>query len=234
LERTQDLVATNNELERTMAQRQQLEKELLEISEREKRRIGEDLHDMVCQELTATALFLKTAAKKLSTESPAAAETLDESAQIVNRNVGLTRDLARGLQPAELTGAGLKAALKALAEQACESSAIKCHFRAARGTRVTDDTIALHLYRVAQEALKNAIKHSGAENVLISLDHDKESKHVCVSIQDDGKGFSLQRKSKGLGIHIMRYRANALGGQLMIEKRKHGGTDVTCKFPLKR
>ena len=89
-----------------------MEKELLEISEREKRRIGEDLHDMVCQELTATALFLRTAGNKVKTGSPAAAETLEEAAQIVNRNVGLTRDLARGLQPAELKGAGLKQALQ--------------------------------------------------------------------------------------------------------------------------
>ena len=73
------------------------------------------------------------------------------------------RDLARGLQPAELKGAGLKEALRALAEQACENTDIKCHFKAARGVRVPDDTIALHLYRVAQEAVKNAVKHSGAK-----------------------------------------------------------------------
>jgi signal transduction histidine kinase len=107
LERTRDLLVTNTELEQTIAERQQLEKELLEISEREKRRIGEDLHDMVCQELTATALLLKSKAKKLERESKAAAEALEESAQTVNRNVGLTRELARGLQPAALNAAGL-------------------------------------------------------------------------------------------------------------------------------
>ncbi|MCA1659158.1 MAG: PAS domain S-box protein, partial [Verrucomicrobiaceae bacterium] len=232
LERTRDLIAMNNELERTMSQRQQLEKELLEISEREKRRIGEDLHDMVCQELTATALFLKTTAKKLAIEAPPASQTLDEAAQIVNRNVGLTRDLARGLQPAELSGAGLKPALKALAEQACENTNIKCHFKAARGVRVTDEDIALHIYRVAQEAVKNAVKHAEAENILITLDRDKE--HVCITIEDDGKGFTASRRSKGLGLHIMRYRANALGGELKIERRKHGGMEIRCKIPLKR
>ncbi|MGI8438281.1 MAG: PAS domain-containing sensor histidine kinase, partial [Chthoniobacterales bacterium] len=146
-ERTQELLAMNRELEQTIAQRQQLEKELLEISEREKRRIGEDLHDMVCQELTATALFLKSTAKRLEPESASAAATLEEAAQTVNRNVGLTRDLARGLQPAELQGAGLKQALRALALQACENSDVKCHFKATRGVRVMDHTIALHLYR---------------------------------------------------------------------------------------
>ncbi len=232
LDRTRDLRATNTELERAMSQRQELEKELLEISEREKRRVGEDLHDMICQELTATALFLKSTAKRLGNESPPAAETLEEAAQIVNRNVGLARDLARGLQPADLKGSGLKQALRSLAEQACENSDLKCHFKATRGARVTDDTIALHLYRVAQEALKNSIKHSGASNVLIIL--DRSDTHVCVIVQDDGKGFSPKRRTKGLGLHIMRYRANALGGELRIEKRRTGGTEIICTIPMKR
>ena len=231
-DRTRDVLATNAELERTMAQRQELEKELLEISEREKRRIGEDLHDMVCQELTGTALFLKSNASKVETESPAARVILEEAAQIVNRNVGLARDLARGLQPAELKGSGLKQALRALAEQACEMSNVKCHFKAARGVRVTDDTIALHLYRVAQEAVKNALKHSGAKNVLISL--DKNAENVCVTVEDDGKGFRPGSRSKGLGLHIMRYRANALGGHLKIARRKRGGMEIVCVIPVKR
>jgi two-component system, chemotaxis family, CheB/CheR fusion protein len=234
VERTRELVAMNNELERAMQQRQQLERELLEISEREKRRVGEDLHDMVCQELTATALFLQSSAKKMAKENLAAAKTLAESAETVNRNVVLARSLAGGLQAIELSASGLKHALRELAAQACENTGIKCHLRVARGVRVRDDTVALHLYRVAQEAVTNAVKHSGAKNVLISLDHDKT--HVCVSVQDDGKGFSVEkrRKGKGLGLHMMRYRANALGGELRIERRKTGGMDVTCKIPVKR
>jgi two-component system CheB/CheR fusion protein len=232
VERTQELLAMNNELERTMAQRQQLERELLEISEREKRRIGEDLHDMVCQELTATALFLKSTAKKLAKQNPAAAETLEESAQTVNRNVIIARELASGLQAVELTASGLKNALRDLAAQACENSGVKCHFKAARGVRVPDDIGALHLYRIAQEAVTNAVKHSGATNILISLDRD--ASHVCVSVQDDGKGFTIRKRGKGLGLHMMRYRANALGGELKIERRKNGGMDVTCIIPSKR
>jgi two-component system CheB/CheR fusion protein len=230
IERTQDLLATNTELERTMAQRQQLERELLEISEREKRRIGEDLHDMVCQELTATALFLQSSAKQMVKENPAAAKTLEESAQTVNRNVVLARKLAGGLQAIELTASGLKNALRDLADRACQNTGIKCHFKCARGVRVPDDTAALHLYRVAQEAVTNAIKHSGAKNLLIHL--DRNSEHVCVSVQDDGKGFTLRKRGKGLGLHMMRYRANALGGELKIERRRTGGMDITCVIPL--
>jgi signal transduction histidine kinase len=231
VERTADLVAANQKLNRTVAERTQLERELLTISEREKRRIGEDLHDGVCQELTATAFFLKSGAKKIEAENAYAAAMLNESADTVNRNVGITRDLARGLQPADLKGAGLKEALRALAEQACETGNIKCEFKAARGVRVPDDNVAVHLYRVAQEAMKNAVKHSGATHILISLDRDKDK--ICVSVQDNGKGFSPKRRSKGLGLHIMRYRANALGGELKIEKRKTGGMDITCVIPVK-
>jgi signal transduction histidine kinase len=232
LERTHDLVATNTELERTIAQRQELERELLEISEREKRRIGEDLHDSVCQELTATALFLKSSAKTVAAQSAAAAETLEESAQIVNRNVGVARDLARGLQPAELKAAGLKDALRELASQSCEGGAIRCHFKSKRGVRVSDDTIALHLYRIAQEAVKNAVKHSGAKNILVTL--DKAENKVCVSIEDDGKGFAEKKRSKGLGLHLMRYRANAIGGELKVLRRNSGGMEIRCVVPMKR
>jgi two-component system CheB/CheR fusion protein len=230
--RTKELQAMNESLEQEMTGRQQLEKELLEISEREKRRIGEDLHDLICQELTATALFLKSSAKQLGDTNPVAVAKLDEAAHIVNQNVGATRDLARGLQPAELAGGGLRQALRALADQACESTGMKCHVKFSRGLRVTDETIGLHVYRIAQEAVKNTIKHSGAKNVLITLDKDKD--HICISVEDDGKGFSPKKRSKGLGLHIMRYRANALGGELKIERRARGGTEVRCKIPLKR
>jgi PAS domain S-box-containing protein len=231
LDRTHELVAMNTELERAMAQRQELERELLEISEREKRRIGEDLHDIVCQELTATALFLKSSAKKIGAKNSAAAKTLEESAQTVNRNVVLARKLAGGLQAIELTASGLKNALRDLAASACDNSGIKCHVKIARGVHVGDDTVALHLYRIAQEAITNAVKHSGARNILVSL--DRSSNHVCVSVQDDGKGFAPRRRGKGLGLHMMRYRANALGGELKIERRKSGGMDITCVIPSK-
>ncbi|PYJ11884.1 MAG: histidine kinase [Verrucomicrobia bacterium] len=232
LERTAEIVQSHKKLQKTMEERQQLEKELLEISEREKRHIGEDLHDMVCQELTASALFLKSNARTLVKKSPEASRALDEAAQTVNRNVGIARELARGLQAVELTAAGLKSALQDLATQACESSSVKCHFKAARGVRVPDDTVALHLYRITQEAVANAVKHSGAKNILITLDRNPE--HVCVSIEDDGKGFTMRRRGKGLGLHMMRYRANALGGELKIEKRRRGGTSITAIIPAKQ
>jgi PAS domain S-box-containing protein len=233
LERTADLMATNNELQRAIKGREQLERELLQISEREKRRIGEDLHDMICQELTATALFLKSSAKMVQAESAKAAQTLDESAQIVNHNVGFARDMARGLHPVELKASGLSAALRALATQTSETKSIACEFKANRAARISNDEVALHLFRVAQEAVTNAIKHSGAKNIVITLDRSPDG--ICLSVEDDGKGMPKgRRRRKGLGLHMMSYRANLLGGTFEIEPRSGSGTKVAVCVPAKK
>jgi signal transduction histidine kinase len=96
---------------------------------------------------------------------------------------------------------------------------------------VPDNTVALHLYRIAQEAVTNAVKHSGAKNILISL--DRNPTHTCVTVQDDGKGFVVKKRGKGLGLHMMRYRANALGGELKVDRRRTGGMEITCVIPTK-
>ncbi len=231
VERTADLLATNRQLERTMAQREQLERQLLDVSEREKRRIGDDLHDLLCQDLTATALFLKSGATRVAKKNREAARLLEESAQTVNRNVGVARDLARGLHPADFSAAGLVRALQALAAQACEFHDMHCEFNSTGRVRVRDDGAALQIYRIAQEALNNAVKHSGGKNIIISIEQDGEQ--ICLTVADDGKGFSKRRRSKGLGLHLMRYRTNLLGGNLKVQTGKRGGTTVTVCIPKK-
>ena len=231
VERTADLLATNRQLERTMAQREQLERQLLEISEHEKRRIGEDLHDLLCQDLTATALFLKSGATRVAKKSPEAARLLEESAQTVNRNVGVARDLARGLHPADFSAAELIEALQALATQACEFHGIHCEFSSTGRVRVRDDGAALQIYRIAQEALNNAVKHSGGKNIVISI--EQKGEQICLTVADDGKGFLKRRRSKGLGIHLMHYRTKLLGGNLKVETGKRGGTIVRVCIPIR-
>jgi PAS domain S-box-containing protein len=233
VERTGDLLETNRRLQAAMAERQQLEQELLEISEREKRRVGEDLHDMICQELTATALFLGSKAKVLEESTPAAADTLRDAAQVVNRNVGLARDLARGLQPAELGSIGLTAALRDLAAHVSANQGIKCRLRTPRTIRIKDEPVALNLYRIAQEAITNAVKHSGGTAIVICL--ERISGEIRLVVEDNGKGIGRTKKGhKGLGLHIMKYRANVLGGTVEIEPREKGGTKVICRVPVKR
>lgn len=231
VERTHDLVATNRELERTMAQRQQLEKELLQISEREKRRIGQDLHDIVCQELSATALFLKSSANNMERKNPAIAKTLNEAAIAVNRNVVHARDLARGFQPVELSGGEFAAALRALVAQTNAKRSLKCRLEMPRPISPRDETVTLNLYRLAQEALFNAVKHSGAREAVVSLTRDR--RQLRLTVEDNGKGFRASKRTKGLGLHIMRYRAGVLGGTFAVESKPGKGTRITCIVPVK-
>jgi hypothetical protein len=226
LERTADLMATNNELERTMAQREQLERELLEISERERRRIGQDLHDIICQELTATALFLKSTANSVGDE--AGAKSLSEAAEIVNRNVALARDLARGFQPVMLGPGGLPAALRSLCRHA-DQRGIRCDLKLPRAVRIRDESLALNLFRIAQEAVRNAVSHSGGSEITLCI--EREDSLIRLMVEDNGKGFRQRKRSKGLGLHIMKYRANMLGGSLNITSPANGGTRMVCEVP---
>lgn len=232
LERTRDLLATNAELERTMTQRQELERELLEISEREKRRIGEDLHDIICQELTATALFLKSTAKKADGKEGVGAKALNEAAEIVNRNVTLARNLARGLQPADLSAGKFTSALRELVAQTRENHKIDCRLELRPPIQITDEVFALNLYRIAQEAITNAVKHSQATRLNVSLRRERDNLRLVV--QDNGIGFRSRSHTKGLGLHIMRYRTSVLGGTFEVASDPKAGSTVTCIVPAER
>lgn len=230
-ERTADLTAMNRKLQAGIAQRAELEQEILLVSEREQRRIGQDLHDILCQELAAAAFFLQSAALKLKTKSPVAAKTLSEAANIVNQNVGLARDLARGLHPVEISASGLADALRELAYR-CNHGAIKCTFECPRPVRVGDDAVALNLYRIAQEAVNNAIKNGKAKKIILSL--ARKGGQLILRVEDHGRGFSPARPTKGMGIHIMKYRADIIGATLELESREGHGTRITCILPARR
>lgn len=229
--RTAELQSMNESLEGEMQRRHELEREILEITERERARIGQDLHDMLCQELTATALFLKSSANQEPNESHKT--TLNEAAQIVNRNVSLARDLARGLQPAMAGSGGLVELLRRLCREANEHPRVHCTLKLPKNVRIRDENLGLNIFRVAQEAVRNAVAHSDCTEIVICVERERDL--VRLVIEDNGKGFrpsTGKQKSKGLGLHIMKYRANALGGTLMIDRRPKGGTKVTCEIPV--
>jgi two-component system, chemotaxis family, CheB/CheR fusion protein len=229
-ERTTALVATNSELHKEMRRRQMLEREILKITERERARIGQDLHDGLCQELTATAFLLKSKAKTMAREVPECAKALQEAAETVNENAGRARDLARGLHPFELGSGGLLVALRELVTRANERTPCRGEFP--RSLRVSDEGVALNLYRVAQEAVNNALKHARASEVIIGL--REENDELVLTVKDDGTGIRSLRKNKRMGIHMMKYRADVSGGKLEIESRRGRGTTVTCRVPLNR
>ena len=204
----------------------QLEREIVSISDAEQRRIGQDLHDGICQylaALTCCAASLRDDLQKL--QLPEEAETAAELATLLQDAVVQTRELSRGLLPAQIGQLGLVIALESLTQSVSRLQGISCTFRA--GGKVTDcsEQNATHLYRIAQEAINNATKHGKAKNISLSLDGSDD--FVTLRILDDGVG-NWEPGSQGMGLAIMRYRARVTGGELTIEQPPEGGTLICC------
>ena len=142
----------------------------------------------------------------------------------------LARNLARGFQPVKLSGGEFTAAMRALVSQANKSRSLHCRLEMPQTIELPDESMALNIYRIAQEALTNAIKHANAKNVVVSLKKSRDT--LQLTVEDDGKGFQKKKRSKGLGLHIMDYRASVLGGTFSLET-KPKGTRVLCTIPLR-
>lgn len=222
----QRTVALTNE----MQERMRLEKELLGISEREQRRIGHDLHDSLCQHLTGTALAGQVLGEKLAEKSLPEAAAANHLVTLVEEAIDLTRTLARGLHPTELEGEGFRDAFQELAATLTERFKISCKFECGQTREMPAPTGAIHLYRIAQEAVTNAIKHGKASQIIIRL--DQEESLLTLSIRDDGIGLPENaRLGQGMGLRIMAYRASMIGASFSIERLPIRGTRVLCTLP---
>ncbi len=214
---------------RDISERKRLEKEIIEISNREQQRIGQDLHDGLCQELAGIQLMCQVLQRKLESKSKPESKQAGEIAEHVRDAIAHTRKLARGLSPVELELNGFVSALDELAAHAQELLHIECSFKPATDVLIRDNVAATHLYRIAQESINNAVKHGKAKRVAISLKPDGD--RIALSISDDGAGFSTEaKKSNGMGLHIMKYRASVVGAELKIHSEPYRGATVTCKF----
>ncbi|MEI7534463.1 MAG: sensor histidine kinase [Verrucomicrobiae bacterium] len=212
-------------LEQEIRERVRLEKELLEAGEREQRRIGHDLHDSLGQHLTATALAGKVLAKKLAEKPEAAAA--DRVVAMVEESIELTRKLARSLHPIELEANGLADALQNLAANISKAFNVSCRFENSGTAVVTTPEASTHLYRIAQEAVSNAIRHGHARHVTISLAGSGEQ--ILLTVTDDGTGLATDaRAKKGMGLRIMDYRAGMIGATFDIQNLPAGGTRAVC------
>jgi signal transduction histidine kinase len=219
--------------EENEAEARGLQKELLEITDTEQRRIGHDLHDGLGQHLTGIAFMSKLMEQRLTSREVPEAEQARKIAGLVNKAIGWTRDLARGLAPVDLDQEeGLASALRQLTEGAGEMYGAACRFERVGEVSVSNPTIAIHLYRIAQEALNNAIKHGRPRNVSVRLT-GTGGREISVRVEDDGAGFdpSLVRGG-GMGLRIMRYRAKMIAGNLEVRTRPGGGTVVSCSCVL--
>jgi signal transduction histidine kinase len=217
-------------LVREMAERQRLEEEILQVSEREQRRIGHELHDSLCQHLTGTALAGQVLGERLAAKSLPEAADADKVVELVEEGITLARNLARGLYPVEMEAEGLMAAFQDLADNLTKGARVRCIFECEAPVLMHDDAAATHLYRIAQEAVRNAIQHGKPKRIGITL--AEQNGLVTLTVEDDGVGVpETAQKSGGLGVQIMAHRAAMIGGSFAIEPAPTGGTIVTCSIP---
>jgi len=216
-------------LEREVTERARLEREVIESCAREERRIAYDLHDGVGQQLVGIALSAKLLEEQLRTERPSDADKAAVITKLANRAARQTRLTARTLEGADGVG-DLKTALRSLAANMTENCRCKVTVRADSSSFPISPPKAAQLYRVAQEAVHNAIEHGGAREVLIQLTFG--DRDMLLTIQDDGKGFDPNANGNGMGLRIMRYRAQCIGGSCEIWSNRAEGTIITCSVPL--
>jgi PAS domain S-box-containing protein len=215
-----------------VTERQRLEKAILEVSAREQRRIGEDLHDGLGQHLTGIAFMSKVLESKLHEKSLPESTDAEKIVRLVNEAINKTRELSRGLLPVVSDAHGLMSALTRYSEEMQDLFQITCRFECAEPVLLYDVAAATHLYHIAREAVNNAIKHGNPSHVVIGL--FAKNGEGTLSVQDDGEGISeASSNHAGMGLNIMNYRANMIGGSLDIRRNFTGGTSVVCLFPLR-
>jgi signal transduction histidine kinase len=221
--------AARQRAEQNAEQVRALQQRILEVSEREQQKIGRDLHDGLGQHLTGIAFLSKRLAKRLSAKSLPEAEDASQIEKLVNDATRQARDLASGLSPVAIDAGGLASALQSLASETESVFRLRCTFLSAP-VDIGDVSVAMNLYRIAQEAVTNAIKHGHAANIAIELavrDGD-----LALTVSDDGVGFPASPAApQGMGLQSMKYRAQLIGASVNIRRGGTGGTVVTCTWP---
>src|SRR5438093_2566042 len=229
-ERTHELRAANKELVDEIAWRKGLEGEILEISDREQQRLGQELHDGLCQHLTAVAFMARSVALRLKNHRVIEVNDIEKIAQLVNDAATDTRNLSRALHRRDVDAVGLVNALEDLVDR--EIWKTPCRLKIKPSFYIEDDFASAQLYRIAREAVINANKHAQAREIVVKL--ERARKEIVLRVTDDGVGIPSEPKLKqGLGSHIMRYRAGVICGRLAVESPKRGGTRVSCYLPDK-
>jgi len=228
-QRTKALSVANAELKGEIERRKGLEGEILEISDREQQRLAQELHDGICQHLTAVAFMARSVGLRLKNHRVIEVKDIEKIAELVNNAATDTRNLSRALHRFDVDAAGLVEALEDLVDR--EMWRTPCRLEVKPSFHLDDDTVAAHLYRIAREAVINANKHAQARQIVIKLERSGQ-RQMVLSVTDDGVGVQKARNgARGLGFHIMNYRARLMGGQLKVESPEKGGTRVVCCLP---
>ncbi len=214
-----------------ITERKRLEKAVLEVSAEEQRRIGQDLHDGLGQHLTGIAFMSKVQEQKLTEKGLSEAVEATRIVGLVNEAINKTRELAHGLLPVVSDPHGLMSALQKWALEAKDLFGVSSRFYCKQPVLIDDASTSTHLYRIAQEAVNNAMRHGRASEITITL--SAGGGQGTLTIEDDGPGFSASgTNNSGMGLRIMNYRARMIGGSIRIQKGEPRGTSVVCMFPL--
>lgn len=217
---------------RDVTRQKWLEREVIEIRDQERERLGRELHDGLCQSLTGIAALSSTLSRRLAAISDSAASaSAAEIAKLLSDAIGQARDLARGLAPVGLNEVGLDGALEVLAVDVQHQFQVICTLARDRPFPKLHQEVEVHLYRIAQEAVNNAVVHGNADRLEIGL--SCKDGQGLLSVRDDGVGLPDETPDpRGLGLHTMAYRAHLIGGSLEVRGRTPRGTAVSCVFPL--
>ncbi len=216
-------------VQRDITETRRLERELVEISEREQRRIGRDLHDGLGQQLTGLAFMARSLERKLQDLDEHAALEARTISELMNDTKSQARHLARGLVTVDLAGKGIVSALEDLAANTEQIGNVHCSADCQLDEPLWDETVATHLYRICQEAVNNAVKHSNATHVSIALHQDNAQ--LTLAVRDNGSGIQQAKESfEGMGLRIMAFRAQMINATLNIRPREQGGTLVICSL----
>ncbi len=209
-----------------VVERKELERTLANVVVEEHRRVGQEIHDGVAQQVAGAGFLAESLSGRIREALPEESELADRLVAALNETRQQVRDLARGLMPVEVDACGLDAALGDLVERMRATYGINCRLERQAPVRVEDNFTATHLYYVAQEALFNAFKHAQAQEVVVTI--AAREKRLSLDVQDDGIGFDGE-SDQGMGIRIMRYRCGLIGGVLSVERAPQGGTVVRCE-----
>jgi signal transduction histidine kinase len=216
-------------LTREISERERVQEDLLQVSEREKRRIGRDLHDGLCQHLAATALNCQLLREELAEQGSPGAPRAQKIVELIEKSIRLSRQSARGLDPVALDAEGLMAALEEMAATTTDLFRIPCTFECESPVLIHDSAVAEHLFRIAQEAVRNAVSHAHAGRIAVTLEATENG--LELRIEDDGAGFDPSRSTGGMGLRIMPIRAQLIGAEFCATARSGGGTIISCVLP---